>query len=356
MLVLIDKIILLLCCFLFYIFQSLQTANVVYLLEAITFSCLISYFESKKFSYVFIVTYLIICLFYPDLCFFIPLIVYDLYMFRHISLSILSLLIFINFVTLSSPFIVIFIILLCFISLLLQYKSEHIFQLERDFKKLRDTSTEYNLLLRSKNKNLMEKQDYEINLATLSERNRIAREIHDNVGHVLSRSLLQLGAIMAINKEPNISQHLSGLKSTLSNAMDSIRDSVHDLHDDSIDLYSTVQGLLHDYQNYIINFDFDMGEDIPKNIKYCYISITKEALSNISKHSNATRFDIIFREHPGLYQLVIVDNGTDIVVNSNGIGLENMNDRITNLGGSFQINTKDGFKIFASVPKKKQDT
>jgi signal transduction histidine kinase len=43
----------------------------------------------------------------------------------------------------------------------------------------------------------MEKQDYEIYLATLRERNRIAREIHDNVGHMLSRSILQIGALKA---------------------------------------------------------------------------------------------------------------------------------------------------------------
>ena len=44
-------------------------------------------------------------------------------------------------------------------------------------------------------------QDYEIYLATLKERNRIAREIHDNVGHMLTRSILQLGALSVINKD-----------------------------------------------------------------------------------------------------------------------------------------------------------
>ena len=76
--------------------------------------------------------------------------------------------------------------------------------------RLRDTSTELNLVLQEKNKNLMEKQDYEIYLATLRERNRIAREIHDNVGHMLSRSILQMGALITIHKEEPLHGQLAG--------------------------------------------------------------------------------------------------------------------------------------------------
>ena len=64
--------------------------------------------------------------------------------------------------------------------------------LEEELKRTRDDSRERDLLLSQKNKALLEKQDYEIYNATLKERNRIAREIHDNVGHVLSRSILML--------------------------------------------------------------------------------------------------------------------------------------------------------------------
>ena len=57
--------------------------------------------------------------------------------------------------------------------------------------KLRDDSTEKNLLLEEKNRMLAEKQDY-WNLCGHSERDEtgFAREIHDNVGHLLSRSIL----------------------------------------------------------------------------------------------------------------------------------------------------------------------
>ena len=91
---------------------------------------------------------------------------------------------------------------------------------------------------------LLEKQDYEIQVATLNERNRIAREIHDSVGHLLSRSILQLGALKAVHRqEPELNAQLDTLKSTLSQAMDSIRESVHDLHEESIDLRSQLETL-----------------------------------------------------------------------------------------------------------------
>ena len=58
-------------------------------------------------------------------------------------------------------------------------------------------------------------------------------------------------------------------------------------------------------------------------MKYCFISITKEAFANIMKHSNATKVQLILREHPGLYQLCIEDNGTDVFdPGKSGIGIE----------------------------------
>ena len=63
--------------------------------------------------------------------------------------------------------------------------------------------------MEQKNKELLEKQDYEIQVATLNERNRIAREIHDSVGHLLSRSILQLGALKAVHRqEPELNAQL----------------------------------------------------------------------------------------------------------------------------------------------------
>lgn len=74
----------------------------------------------------------------------------------------------------------------------------------------------------------------EIRIATLSERNRIAREIHDNVGHMLSRAILQLGAIMTVYRKDTIYDNLVPIKYSLDTAMNNIRESVHDLHKDGL--------------------------------------------------------------------------------------------------------------------------
>ena len=62
--------------------------------------------------------------------------------------------------------------------------------------------------------------------ATLKERNRISREIHDNVGHMLSRSILMTGAIRTVSQDRALDRSLEELEDTLHTAMTSIRRSV----------------------------------------------------------------------------------------------------------------------------------
>ena len=243
--------------------------------------------------------------------------------------------------------------ILCLLAVCLSWKTRRLIYLEESLRLLRDDSTEYYLLSKQRHLALIEKQDYEIHVATLKERNRIAREIHDNVGHMLSRSLLQAGALMVLNKQEPLTEPLNALKDTLTSAMDSIRQSVHDLHDDSIDLKNSIEELLSEFSTYQIQFDYDMGSAVPAPVKYCFLSIIKEALSNIARHSQATKISITLRKHPVIYQLIIYDNGTNKSSTehySPGIGILNMQERIRQLNGNFHITKKDGCRIFASIP------
>ena len=238
--------------------------------------------------------------------------------------------------------------------------------LYQDFHQIRDDSEEHALLLSEKNKALLEKQDYEIYTATLRERNRIAREIHDNVGHVLSRSILMTAACKTINKDEALAPLLENLEASLNDAMNSIRSSVHDLHDDAVDLEDAIKGLVKDFTFCPTALTYDMSRQVPREVKYSLISITKEGLSNVMRHSNADSVNILLREHPALYQLCIEDNGTsgneipDIQTESDsdkmnnisdGMGLSNIRDRVKSLGGTVQITQEKGFRIFVTIPK-----
>lgn len=238
--------------------------------------------------------------------------------------------------------------------------------LARNFRQSRDDSEEHALLLSEKNKALLEKQDYEIYAATLRERNRIAREIHDNVGHVLSRSILMTAACKTINKDESLDPLLGNLEESLNGAMNSIRSSVHDLHDDAVNLEDAIKGLVKDFSFCPVTLTYDMSRQVPREVKYSLISITKEGLSNVMRHSNADSVNILLREHPALYQLCIEDNGTlgheipDIHAEtdsnkmetvSGGMGLSNIRDRVKALGGTVQITQEKGFRIFVTIPK-----
>ncbi len=194
-------------------------------------------------------------------------------------------------------------------------------------------------------------QDAEVHAATLAERNRIAREIHDNVGHSLSRALLMTAAISTVNTDEKIKPNLEALKNTLSDTMDSVRASVHDLHDESIDLEMSIRLLMRDFTFCDVKLDYTASPDMSREYKYCMIAVVKEALSNIAKHSNATSAKVTVRSHREMHQLMIEDNGT-VSVNSDGkgIGLENIENRVKELKGTAYFSDANGFKVLITLP------
>ena len=222
-------------------------------------------------------------------------------------------------------------------------------------KRLRDDTYEKTVLLVERNRELLEKQEYEIRLATLNERSRIAREIHDHVGHLLSRSILQIGALMVTETDDKKKENLDHIRGTLSQAMDSIRTSVHGLHDESIDLKTQVQAITEEFTFCQSRTDYRLQNEPDKAIAYCFIAVIKEALNNVARHSNATLVTITLVEHPALYQLIIQDNGTNQQLDSGeGLGLRSIEDRARALDGQFVMERKRGFRLFISVPKRRE--
>ena len=237
------------------------------------------------------------------------------------------------------------------LSVYFAYSTVNINQLYKEKIRLRDDNEEVVRLERARRALIVRNQDAEIQMATLKERNRIAREIHDNVGHLLSRCILQLGAVRMIHKDEAVAEELQSVLEGLNESMTSIRKSVHDLHNDAVDLKQSIEKLIESNKEFTTDFDYDVENDFPMKIKYCIISVITEGFQNAVKHSNGDSISILVREHPGMYQVVFHDNGTGAVIKEDGIGLHNIENRVRELGGMVSFSVEKGFRIFISIPK-----
>lgn len=250
------------------------------------------------------------------------------------------------------------VVLLMAFAIMLSYFTELLLGYQMKLHSMRDASMEHDMLMEQMNHQLIEKQNAQIYNATLKERNRIAREIHDNVGHMITRSILQVGAIGVINTDEKLKAPIADLKSTLDTAMDSMRKSVHDLYDESVDLRQALAKLKPTDSAFAFSLEYDCEDDVPRDVKYAFIAIAKEAVNNAVKHSNGDEIRIIVREHPAFYQLEIMDNGTSADERKlsgetgDGIGIKNIKERVAAIGGTMRIKADDGFMIFVTLMKK----
>ncbi|MBP5179337.1 MAG: hypothetical protein J6066_07155 [Lachnospiraceae bacterium] len=329
-----------------------------------------------------------ICI-WPEAIVFTPLVAYEIFLDRHWIAGLVLVVGFARFcvsgdeadrlqavdpiVNFDHLSICLFVFLETVLSIYLSYRTMNLQILETENKKIRDEGEIKKETLKKQNKNLMEEQDKSITSAQLAERNRIAREIHDNVGHMLSRSILQVGAMMVINKDEKMAAELKSLRETLDTAMNNIRNSVHDLRDEAIDLKSALEEIAEPLKqtfNVSLEFDADAGE-VSKEIKYATINIVKESVSNIIKYSKNENVDIRFYEHPSMYQIIVHDynQSGNYSVNQRtvpeifaqnktkgesgeGMGLENIRTRAEKLGGNATFTNENGFRVFVRIPRK----
>lgn len=242
-------------------------------------------------------------------------------------------------------------------------------QLEREQERMRRTRDELQeraLALEARNRDLADRQDYEVELATLAERARIAREIHDNVGHQLTRASLQTEALRVVHaNEPGIAADFADVKRTVDEALQLVRSSVHALNDNaanlSVQLERIVEGARSDGGPQI---ELEvLAEHAPANVANCFAAVLREALSNAIRHACAHAVTVRCMEHPSFYQLIVTDDGAGGVQASSrgtaeGMGLGSMRERVEALGGTFTAGPRagaGGWRVFATVPKQQGD-
>jgi signal transduction histidine kinase len=199
-------------------------------------------------------------------------------------------------------------------------------------------------------------------LAAVQERNRIAREIHDSLGHVLTALNVQLQTAVRLWKtNPEQAEHfLNQSKQLGDTAMKEVRRSVGSLRqetktEESLDvaIESLVKDFYHstgiDLQTQIL-----LDSSLPPSVVKTLYRIMQESLTNICKHAQATSVTIKLSEGLNWVYLFIEDNGKGFRLDSTptGFGLLGMQERVKDLKGQFQIDSHpaEGCRIKVSLP------
>jgi signal transduction histidine kinase len=200
------------------------------------------------------------------------------------------------------------------------------------------------------------------NQATLEERNRIAREIHDSLGHSLTALNLQLETALKLwQSNPGKAEaFLATAKELGSKALKDVRQSVSTMRSNPLQeqsLERAIASLLENFHRsngilpiYQINLEYSL----PPEINTAIYRITQESLTNITKYAYATEIKLELATARGNLRLIIQDNGRgfDLGQNTTGFGLHSMRDRTLALGGEFNINSapSSGCKITVNIP------
>ncbi len=182
---------------------------------------------------------------------------------------------------------------------------------------------------------------------SLQERNRIAREIHDSLGHSLTALNLHLEmAVKLAQIKPEKSlEVLIEAKRLGSTALRDVRQSVSTLRSDplqKLDLPIAINKLADEFQlsNHVRPKCYlEVPPNLPQPIATTIYRIIQEALTNISKYAQASEVMIEIQTLPSELKLQIVDNGCGFIPSNNltGFGLQGMRERVLSLHGKFEI-------------------
>lgn len=208
-------------------------------------------------------------------------------------------------------------------------------------------------------------QEYSLKIEELiisKERNRMAQEIHDSIGHFLTALIMHIDFVeKVIDKDTKRTKELIvKIQDLARNSMNEVRKAVYALKENS-----SSKGLLDSInelkENLTINKSVDINYDIKgdieelspdlKNILYRTI---QEALTNGIKHGNATEFVVTIYKSADFIELKIKDNGAGCSEIKEGNGLRGIRERIAAVYGNVKYNTNvgGGFIIDIYIPLK----
>lgn len=189
-------------------------------------------------------------------------------------------------------------------------------------------------------------------LAAVQERNRIAREIHDSLGHALTNLNVQLQTVGKLWERDRDQAHafLENAQRLGKVAMQEVRQSVNALRADVQEesaLEGAIASLMEDFRQSTgvsVSHDISVDRVLPGTVVKTLYRIIQEALTNICKYAQATEVQLsLSTTETGVY-LTVADNGQGFDAETQGIGfgLRGMHERIAALNGDFRLETAPG--------------
>lgn len=240
-----------------------------------------------------------------------------------------------------------------FVALLTQFRLNE--------RQARERAEELTVQLEAANQKLAEYASQVEELAAAQERNRLAREIHDTLGHYLTVVSVQLEtAKIILDSDPQRAMDtLNKAHELVKKGLASVRESVSALRVSPLEnrtLQEAIAGLINETQTSGIRVEFTaLGEphDLDEKAALALYRTVQEALTNVRKHANASCVDIhLDFSESGEVRLSVRDNGMGAANPSGGFGLIGIRERIQLLGGECRIETEigKGFCLEVSVP------
>ena len=209
-----------------------------------------------------------------------------------------------------------------------------------------------NQKLKTNNISLLNKNK-EISQALLKgqtiERQRVAMDLHDNLGSTLSALWLSIDTIDKSKMNEEEKEIHQNLRENLEKAYNDVRLLSHNLLPEELDkqgLVQTLQGFVRKInKNSKIHFDLKISENfgrVANKIEFELYSICLELVNNIIKHSKATEAKIELSRSEKQIKLIVSDNGIGVFKNdSDGKGMKNVKARVESLNGVWNLQNID---------------
>jgi two-component system, sensor histidine kinase and response regulator len=189
-------------------------------------------------------------------------------------------------------------------------------------------------------------------MIAIEERNRIARDIHDSLGHSLVALKMQIDMAIAFrDDDPDRAQSALGeAKQLSSEALQAVRQSIAAIRSNPFQgksLEGAIANLAEDFYqltDVLPECRIDLSHPMSNQVNHVVYRIVQEGLTNICKHAGATSVRIQIKTTIDGLLLMLQDNGKGVKSNTptEGYGLQGMRERTAAVGGQFELVSKPG--------------